>query len=154
MPLVPESAPCLAGTALHLLTLFRSLSHAKSFEIFVGHSSYAQHALMNLEIAVSGSGAEVDLPRSYNNGGVFDDWRQIGAGCADFQGNEVASGREDQQVRNTNVKRVDRTSPEVDEQPICSPPPYSPPVQTLKLPATPQAKACLKRSRGKFFSYQ
>lgn len=151
MPLVPESAPCLAGTALHLLTLFRSLSHAKSFEIFVGHSSYAQHALMNLEIGVSGSGAAVDLPRSYNNGGVFDDWRQIGAGCADFQGNEVASGREDQQVRNTNVKHVDRTSPEVDGQPICSPPPYSPPVQTLKLPATPQAKACLKRSRGKFF---
>jgi hypothetical protein len=130
MPLVPEGAPCLAGTALHLLTLFRSLSHAETFEIFVGHSSYAQHALMNLESCVLADDADIDLPRTYNVGGVFDDWRQIEAGRA-----------------------VDRARPRkkvASEQPTCSPPPYSPPLPATKLPATPQAKACLKRSRGKF----
>lgn len=34
MPIVPDNAPCLGGTALHLLTLLHSLSHASSFEIF------------------------------------------------------------------------------------------------------------------------
>ena len=110
---------------------------------------------MNLEIGVSTGGAEINLPRSYNNGGTFDDWRQIGADCADSQGKEVASGQEGQQDRHTSVKAVDRTtSPEVGGQPTCSPPPYSPPVQITQLPVTPQAKACLKRSRGKSFSYQ
>jgi len=155
MPSIPEGAPCLGGTALHLLTLLRSLSHAKSFKIFAGHSSYAQHALMNLEIGVSTGGVEINLPRSYNNGGTFDDWRRIGADCADSQENEVASGQEDQQDRHTNVKAVDpTTSPEVGGQPTCSPPPYSPPAQITQLPVTPQAKACLKRSRSKSFSYQ
>jgi hypothetical protein len=78
MPLIPEGAPCLGGTPLHLLTLFRSLSRAQSFEIFVGHSSYAQHALMKFESGVSAGGVQVDLLRSYAHGGVFDDWRQIG----------------------------------------------------------------------------
>jgi hypothetical protein len=139
MPVIPEGAPCLGGTALHLLTLFRSFSRAQNFEIFVGHSSYAQHALMNIEIGVSACGVEVDLLRAYGHGGVFDDWRQIGderiVDCPGAQ-EKVAPG-----------------------QPTCSPPPYSPPLQITKSPTTPEnirAKAPLsrgtpglKRSRGK-----
>jgi hypothetical protein len=164
MPLIPEGAPCLGGTALHLLTLFRSLSRAQGFEIFVGHSSYAQHALMKFASGVSAGGVQVDLLRSYAHGGVFDDWRQIGDGRSDGSATHeksVASSRGGPQDRHRGIKSFDRaTSSEVHEQPICSPPPYSPPpLQTTELPETPKetracldlvsSKACLKRSRGK-----
>lgn len=153
MPFVPEGASCLQGTAVHLLTLFRSLSSVENFDIYVGHSSYAQHALMNLETGVSAGGIEVDLPRSYINGGVIDDWRQIGVTPATdgvTSQNNVAFSRKSLQGSNRSVKNADRaTSLEAQGQPTCSPPPYSPPLHTTKLPVTPQEKAYLKRSRGK-----
>lgn len=153
MPLVPEGAPCLQGTAVHLLTLFRSLSRAENFDIYVGHSSYAQHALMNLETGVPAGGDEVDLTRSYNNGGVFDDWRQVGVTPA-IDGatslNNVATNRKSLQGSNRSVKNDDPAiSLEPYGQPTCSPPPYSPPSHATESPVTPQAKAYLKRTRGK-----
>jgi hypothetical protein len=162
MPLIPEGAPCLGGTALHILTLFRSLSRAQSFEIFVGHSSYAQHALMKYESGVSAGGVQVDLLRSYAHGGIFDDWRQIGDEKTIYATSEKSvASRGEPQGRQRGVKGSDlATSSEIHEQPTCSPPPYSPiPLQTTELPETPkETRACvdlvnvkgsLKRSRGK-----
>jgi hypothetical protein len=145
MPGIPEGAPCLGGTALHLLALFRSLSRAQNFDIYVGHSSYGQHALMKIESGISVCGLEVDLLRAYRHGGVFDDWRQIG-----------------------DERSIDRPGPQehvtqeilAPGQPTYSPPPYSPPLQTTAFPTTPEniratmplikETPCLKRSRGKF----
>jgi hypothetical protein len=145
MPVVPEGAPCLGGTALHLLTLFRSLSQAQNFEIFVGHSSHAQHALMKIESDLSACGVEIDLLRAYGHGGVFDDWRQI----RDEQIVDCPGAQEE--VAQESVAQGQSTR---------SPPPYSPPLQTTVFPTTPEnARAeasltkgtpCLKRSRGKF----
>ncbi|KAI4722675.1 hypothetical protein E4T48_01159 [Aureobasidium sp. EXF-10727] len=116
---------------------------------------------MRFERDVSANEARVDLPRSYSEkGGVFDDWRRVGErpnGCSDPQKNPPSS-REDPEDIHKGVKNIDRaTTPEdVDHvlveqighaQPTCSPPPYSPLLQTT-LPATPKdARVPLKRPR-------
>ncbi|CAD0087998.1 unnamed protein product [Aureobasidium vineae] len=165
MPTAPENVPCLGGTALHLLTLLRSLSCAHSLDIFVGHSSYAQQALMNFEGDVSVGEASVDLPRSYSEkGGVFDDWRRVGEqsnGCSNPQ-KDLSPSREDPENSYEGAKNINcARTPEVPVnhvleeeeierlQPTYSPPPYSPPLQNT-LPATPKdTRVPLKRPRGK-----
>ncbi|CAD0115381.1 unnamed protein product, partial [Aureobasidium uvarum] len=157
MPIAPENAPCLGGTALHLLTLLRSLACAHTFDIFVGHSSYAQQALTSFQGDVSVSEVNIDLLRSYSEkGGVFDDWRRIGEqpnDCSNPQ-KALSSSRECPENSHKGVRNIGRaTTPEVPVnqfehvQPTCSPPPYSPPLQTT-LPATPNnTRVPLKRPR-------
>ncbi|KAG9593332.1 hypothetical protein KCU77_g7950, partial [Aureobasidium melanogenum] len=142
MPIVPDNAPCLGGTALHLLTLLHSLSRATSFEIFVGHSSYAQHALANIEGALADS-RNVDLLSSYEgNGGVFDDWRQIGIEQSDCS--EIQDEHERVKSNYENVDTIPYGACIPGEQslhvePTCLPPPYSPlPPQNAGLPTTPK----------------
>ncbi|KAG9563824.1 hypothetical protein KCU71_g4336, partial [Aureobasidium melanogenum] len=167
MPIAPDNAPCLEGTALHLLSLLHSLSCSTSFEIFVGHSSYAQHALANIEGVLADS-TNINLLQSYGrNGGVFDNWRQIGV----EQSNDYSKAQDpslDQGSPGSNHVKV-ATSPELcipgDQsilvQPKCPPPPYSPLLQAPKLPATPKktrvvnkksdpiaTSDCLKRSHA------
>ncbi|KAG9960785.1 hypothetical protein KCU61_g6124, partial [Aureobasidium melanogenum] len=142
MPIAPENAPCLGGTALHLLTLLHSLSCASSFEIFVGHSNYAQHALANIESALADS-RSVDLLSSYGgNGGVFDDWRQIG-----IEQSDCSKIQDEHERVKSNYENVDTISHEacipgeqsLHVKPTCSPPPYSPlPPQNAELPTTPK----------------
>ncbi|KAI4731150.1 hypothetical protein E4T49_00873 [Aureobasidium sp. EXF-10728] len=116
---------------------------------------------MRFERDVSANEARVDLPRSYSErGGVFDDRRRVGErpnGFANLQKGPPSS-REDPEDIHKGVKNIDRaTTPEdVDHvlveqighaQPTCSPPPYSPLLQTT-LPATPKdARVPLKRPR-------
>ncbi|KAH0360153.1 hypothetical protein KCU65_g9546, partial [Aureobasidium melanogenum] len=69
MPVSPDKAPCLGGTALHLMTLLHSLSRANSFEMFVGYSSYGQHALANIEGVLADS-TNIDLLQSYGGHGA------------------------------------------------------------------------------------
>lgn len=168
MPIAPDNAPRLEGTALHLLTLLHSLSCASSFEIFVGHSSYAQHALANIE-GVLADGTNINLLQSYaGNGGVFDNWRQIGVEQPkDFS---QAQNLSLEKTSGSNHVKTDTISPKscIQEdqsghaQSLCSPPPYSPPLQAAKLLATPKktrvvdanpdlinTAGCLKRSHGK-----
>lgn len=163
MPVSPEKAPCLGGTALHLMTLLHSLSRANSFEVFVGHSTSAQHALANIEGILAGS-TNVDLSQSYGaKGGVFDDWRRIDfeqSGCSEAQDPSLGHKRAE-----ANCVKVDTSSHEacslddqsIRNQPVCSPPPYSLP-QNAELPTTPKTRVvnenldlineaiCLKRS--------
>ncbi|KAH0341366.1 hypothetical protein KCU81_g6276, partial [Aureobasidium melanogenum] len=163
MPVSPEKAPCLGGTALHLMTLLHSLSRANSFEVFVGHSTYAQHALANIEGMLAGS-TNVDLSQSYGEkGGVFDDWRRIDfeqSGCSEAQDPSLGHKRAE-----ANCVKVDTSShgacslndQSIREQPACSPPRYSLP-QNAELPTTPKTRVvnenldlineaiCLKRS--------
>lgn len=145
MPVTPDSAPCLGGTALHLMTLLRSLSRASSFEVFVGHSSYAQHALANIDGVLADS-TNLDLLSSYGgNGGVFDDWRRIGI---------EQSGQDEHKRAESNHEKIDIISSEscipdirsMHVQPTCSPPPYSPPPKTAKLPATPKKSHFINES--------
>ncbi|KAG9841400.1 hypothetical protein KCU98_g6036, partial [Aureobasidium melanogenum] len=142
MPISPDNAPCLGGTALHLMTLLHSLSRASCFETFVGHSSYAQHALANIEGALADS-RNVDLLNSYGgNGGVFDDWRQIGIEQSDCS--EIQDEHERVESNHENVDTISHEACIPGEQslhvePTCSPPPYSPPPpQNAELLITPK----------------
>ncbi|KAK6003032.1 hypothetical protein QM012_000877 [Aureobasidium pullulans] len=129
MPIAPDNAPCLGGTALHLLTLLHSLSRASSFEIFVGHSTYAQHALTNIEGALADS-AKIDLLSSYGgSGGVYDDWRRI---------DTKQPGPSKAQVDIVPHEACILEHQSTFIQPTCSPPPYSPPPKTARLPETPK----------------
>jgi len=169
MPIAPDSAPCLGGTALHLMTLFRSLSQASSFEIFVGHSSYADHALANIEGVLADS-TNIDLLSSYRgNGGVFDDWRRIGTEQLGHAGIQDEYKRAENNPANLDTVSVESCIPgeqPMHAQPTCSPPRYSPPPKTANLPATPKkihavnensdptnTAGCLKRSRGKLLPF-
>lgn len=165
MPASPEKAPCLGGTALHLMTLFHSLSCANSFEVFVGHSSYAQHALANIEGVLADS-TNIDLLQSYGgNEGVFDDWRRLGSEQPGVSKAQNPSSRH-KNLEGNHVK-VDTSSHAACslndhsiKQPACSPPPYYLP-QNAELPTTPKSRVvnenldlmseadCLKRSYGK-----
>lgn len=169
MPIAPDNAPCLGGTALHLLTLLHSLSCASSFEMFVSHSSYAQHALPNIEGVLADS-ASIDLLQSYAGiGGVFDNWRQIGVEQSKDYSKAQNLSVELNNAESNHVKAKD-TFPEscipedqsIHVQSLCSPPPYSPLTKTAKLPETPEktgvldelsdpihTAGCLKRSHGK-----
>ncbi|THY36242.1 hypothetical protein D6D01_00635 [Aureobasidium pullulans] len=181
MPSVPSNAPCFEGTPFHLLTQFRSLSHASQLDVYIAYSSYAQHALMSLETPLKNLLActeYIDLPRSYGgNGGVFDDWRQLGDKSpnpfSDAQQPCLDPGQKDQEHNQPGVGTSPRVKthrplsakayealehgPPADVQEMYSPPPYSPARQSVRTSVTPESQrvpklqselsGCLKRSR-------
>ncbi|KAG9698930.1 hypothetical protein KCU95_g1809, partial [Aureobasidium melanogenum] len=162
MPVSPEKAPCLGGTALHLMTLLHSLSRANSFEVFVGHSSYAQHALANIEGVLTDS-TNIDLLQSFGGkGGVFDDWRRLGFEQPGFLKAQDSPSRHHTEGNHVNIDTSSHEACSLDDQfirnqPVILPPPYSLP-QNAELPTTPKTRVvnenldlineaiCLKRS--------
>ncbi|CAD0100604.1 unnamed protein product, partial [Aureobasidium mustum] len=148
VPIAPDSAPCLGGTALHLLTLLHSLSCASSFEIFLRYSSYAHHALANIEGVLADS-TNIDLLTLR---------RQLG--CAIIRDEHERAESNHAKATISAESCIPGDQP-MHAQPICSPPPYSPPPKTANLPKTPKKihvvnensdlinrAGCLKRSHA------
>ncbi|CAD0054365.1 unnamed protein product, partial [Aureobasidium pullulans] len=183
MPIVPDNARCFEGTPFHLLTQFRSLSHTSQLDVYVAYSSYAQHALINLEPPLKNFLActeHIDLPRSYGgNGGVFDDWRQLGDkspnSFSDAQQPWLGQGKDQEHTQpgvdtsprvethrslSAEAYEVPEHGPPADVQEMYSPPPYSPARQSIRTSVRPEPlrvsklqselPGYLKRSRAKF----
>lgn len=183
MPIVPDNARCFEGTPFHLLTQFRSLSHTSQLDVYVAYSSYAQHALINLEPPLKNFLActeHIDLPRSYGgNGGVFDDWRQLGDkspnSFSDAQQPWLGQGKDQEHTQpgvdtsprvethrslSAEAYEVPEHGPPADVQEMYSPPPYSPTRQSIRTSVRPEPlrvsklqselPGYFKRSRGKF----
>ncbi|TIA41280.1 hypothetical protein D6C78_01921 [Aureobasidium pullulans] len=181
MPIVPDNARCFEGTPFHLLTQFRSLSHTSQLDVYVAYSSYAQHALINLEPPLKNFLActeHIDLPRSYGgNGGVFDDWRQLGDkspnSFSDAQQPWLGQGKDQEHTQpgvdtsprvethrslSAEAYEVPEHGPPADVQEMYSPPPYSPTRQSIRTSVRPEPlrvsklqselPGYLKRSRG------
>jgi hypothetical protein len=113
------------------------------------------------------------LLQSYGgNGGVFDNWRQIGVEQHKDHSKAQDPSLDLRPPGSNHVKVI--TSPEpcipggqsTLVQPKCPPPPYSPLLQAAKLPATPKktrvvnkksdpiaTSDCLKRSHGKLLLF-
>lgn len=161
MPIVPDNARCFEGTPFHLLTQFRSLSHTSQLDVYVAYSSYAQHALINLEPPLKNFLActeHIDLPRSYGgNGGVFDDWRQLGDkspnSFSDAQQPWLGQGKDQEHTQpgvdtsprvethrslSAEAYEVPEHGPPADVQEMYSPPPYSPTRQSIRTSVRPE----------------
>ncbi|CAD0027259.1 unnamed protein product [Aureobasidium pullulans] len=161
MPIVPDNARCFEGTPFHLLTQFRSLSHTSQLDVYVAYSSYAQHALINLEPPLKNFLActeHIDLPRSYGgNGGVFDDWRQLGDkspnSFSDAQQPWLGQGKDQEHAQpgvdtsprvethrslSAEAYEVPEHGPPADVQEMYSPPPYSPTRQSIRTSVRPE----------------
>ncbi|TIA75395.1 hypothetical protein D6C76_06047, partial [Aureobasidium pullulans] len=123
--------------------------------------SYAQHALINLEPPLKNFLActeHIDLPRSYGgNGGVFDDWRQLGDkspnSFSDAQQPWLGQGKDQEHTQpgvdtsprvethrslSAEAYEVPEHGPPADVQEMYSPPPYSPARQSIRTSVRPE----------------